>query len=610
MKLTDYVADFLFDRGVDTAFGVTGGAVVHLFDSIANHDAMQAVFCHHEQAASMAAVSYARATDGLGACMVTTGPGVTNAITGLVGAWQDSIPCLFISGQTRKEHTTYGTPLRQLATQELNIIPIVESVTKYAAMVESPSRMRYHLERAVHEATTGRPGPAWLDLPLDFQWTDIRPEEMESFDVPACGDGQLSPRDLVDACRKCGEMLSVAERPLVLLGHGVRLAGAIEPMRSFLEKTGVPVVSSWTASDMIETDDPLYIGRLGVAGQRGANLAAQNSDLIIGLGTHFSMPLTGTNFGVFARDARTVMVDIDRVEFDYPTVSIDLAVCCDVKDFFAAFDEQTYSVSAPGIEAWLALCKGYRAYNTVPQEWWTQKEFVNPYVFMDVLSDLLGGEDIVTVDGGGTNIYMAFQGLRTKPGQRVFASTGICAMGTGIPESIGACFARKGARTICLTGDGSMQFNVQELETIRHHNLNVKIFVFNNDGYLAIRDTQDGFLQGRHVGSDRSGGLSLPDFKQVAAAYGLDTAQIADQCNLQASLRDVLDRPGPVLCEVMISRTQELVPRVGFDENPDGTFSARPLEDMYPFLGRAEFRSSMVTEPLECSLKKAVDSNE
>ena len=598
MKLADYVADFLFDNGVSTVFGVTGGAVVHLFDSVARRNAMQAVFCHHEQAAAMAAVSYARVTDGLGTCMVTTGPGVTNAITGLVGAWQDSIPCVFISGQTRRAHATYGTPLRQLATQELNIIPIVQPTTKYAAMVEDPSRIRYHLERAVHEATTDRPGPAWLDLPLDFQWAQVDPGAMDSFEATTRVGGHLSSPDLVKACQKCGELLCAAARPLVLVGYGVRLAGAIEEMRGFVGRAGVPVVSSWTASDMIETDHPLYFGRLGVAGQRGANMAVQNSDLIIGLGTHFSMPLTGTNFRNFARNAYTVMVDIDMVEFDYPTVAIDLPICCDVRDFLDTMDQQNYEVSSSRIGPWFERCRRYKTYNAVPADWLVDRGIVNPYVFIDTLSDVLNEDDTVVVDGGGTNIYIAFQALRTKQGQRVLASTGICSMGTGLPESVGACLARGGARTICFTGDGSMQFNIQELETIRYHNLNIKIFVFNNDGYLAIRNTQDCFLEGRYTGSDREGGVSLPDFKRVAGAYGICAVQIRDHCNLRDAIRDVLERPGPVVCEVMVSRDQEVVPRVGFDENPDGTFTARPLEDMYPFLDRDEFRANMIEEPL------------
>jgi acetolactate synthase-1/2/3 large subunit len=521
MKLTDYVVDFFVNHGITHVFGLTGGAVVHIFDSVDKHPCMEPVFCHHEQAAALASVAYARIKCGLGLAVVTTGPGGSNAITGVVSAWQDSIPCVFLSGQSRKRQTSYGKPLRQVGSQELNIVSVVKSITKYAAMIEEVDQIRYHLEKAVFLATHGRPGPVWLDIPLDFQWAQVTPDQLIKFDPAEVETFQVTPanRDsTAEHRREVLDLLSAAERPLLLAGYGVRLAHAEEQFRRLVEMTQIPYVSSWTASDIVSNEHPLYVGRVGITGQRGGNLAVQNCDLLIAIGSHLSIPLTGTRVDAFARDAKIVVVNVDQDAMDGAMVRVDRPVLCDAKVFLTEMIEHIADTPLPDIDMWRRRCMHYRQYNHPPKTWWDQTEYVNPYIFMEALSNLTDSEDIVVVDGGGTNLYISFQGYRVKQGQRLTLSSGICAMGTGLPESIGACFANNRKRTICTIGDGSLQLNIQEFQTIVHHNLPIKIFVMNNRGYLAIRHTQREFLDSNYVGSCPEGSLTLPDFVAVAEA--------------------------------------------------------------------------------------------
>lgn len=597
MKLTDYVANFLADLGITQVFGVTGGAVVHLFDSLAKHPRIQPIFTHHEQAAALAAEGYARARNDIGVAIVTTGPGGTNAITGVCAAWLDSVPCIYISGQTRKEHTSQGKAIRQLGVQEYDILSLVTPITKYAAMIEEPQTIKYHLQKAVHIARSGRPGPVWIDIPLNFQWSSVDPEQLKSYNPELEVVRMREP--LADRISECQYLLSKAKRPVVLAGYGIRLAQAEKEFARFIEKFRIPFLSTWNASDLNLNDGSLYMGRPGIFGQRGANLAIQNCDFLLCIGSHLSIPLTGTRFDAFARDAKIVMVDIDHHELEHETVHVDLPIHCDAKLFLERLYEQC---RRHDIDWWRSKCSKYKAYNGVPTAWKKQREYVNPHVFIDQLSSELDHNDNIVVDGGGTVNQITFQAFKGKEGQRLMISAGLCAMGTGLPESVGAYFGSGGRRTICLIGDGSLQFNIQELQTIMHHNLPVKIFVFNNDGYIAIRHTQNGFLDSHYVGSSASGGLSLPNYQKVAKAYGIQTIRINNHRNLRQKIRKVLMPDAPVLCEIMIDNRQEALPRMGFDKNPDGTATPRPLEDMYPYLDRKEFFDNMVIKPHPSSL--------
>ncbi len=600
MKLTDYVIEFLTNEGVDCVFGVTGGAVVHLFDSLEKNVKMRCVFCHHEQAAALAAVSYARVKDSLGAAIVTTGPGGTNALTGLCAAWLDSIPCVFISGQARLEHTTINKPIRQVGSQQIDIVCVVKSMTKYAVMVEDAKTIKYHLQKAIFLAKSGRPGPVWIDLPLNFQWVEINPDELKDFEQEKVLEPQLTGQAVEKLCDQALELLKAAKRPLIVAGYGIRLAGGVESFRNFIAKTKLPFVCTWNTSDILPTEDSCYMGRMGISGQRGANLAVQNCDLLISIGSHLCMTLTGGRFDAFARGAKKIVVDIDSVEMQHANIKVDLCIPCDAKIFLESFQNR---IIKKDFVLWHEKCAKYKSYNAIAVCWREKKDFIDPYVFVDMLSDELNAEDTMVVDGGGTALYIPFQALRLKKGQRLVVSGGIAAMGTGLPESIGACFANKGQRTICFIGDGSMQFNIQELQTIVHHNLPVKMIVFNNQGYLAIRHTQDGFLKGRHVGSDCQGGLSLPDYQKVAAAYGIKALRVQNYQEAASKIKTMLDEQGPVVCEIMIPPDQQLIPTVGFRKNPDGTAVGMPLEDMFPYLSRKEFLENMIIEPLKESLE-------
>ncbi len=596
MKLTDYVIEFLVAHNIDTIFGLTGGAVVHFFDSADKNESMHPVFCHHEQAAALAAVSYARGGNRTGAAVVTTGPGGTNTITGVTSAWQDSIPCLFISGQSRKDHVSYGKKTRQVGAQELNIVDIVKPITNYAAMLESPTDIRCLLEKALYLSNSKRPGPVWIDIPVDFQWVSVEHDSMLSYDPEKECPGDSLNGPPKESCQKTIDLLGKAKRPLLLVGYGVSLSRAEGLMTSFVEDLGVPFVTTWGASDIFDNKHPLNVGRLGVAGQRGANLAVQNCDLLLVIGSHLSIPLTGTNVDAFARDATIIVVNIDKEEIGNQSIRIDYPVCCDAKKFLFEISALSKKITPLCCGDWLDYCVSYTAYNHIQKKRNDNDKYIDQYQFVDTLSDLLDDNDTVVVDGGGTNVYITFQSFKVKKGQRLLLSTGICAMGTGLPESIGVSFTRHDGRVICLCGDGSMQLNIQELQTIIHHDLNIKIFVMNNDGYLAIRNTQDGFLDGNYIGADSTGGVSLPDYKKVAGAYGMETMQISVSGDMIYSIQEVLQVKGPVLCEVMISPNQEVIPRQGFRLKEDGGYEPLPLEDMYPFLDQNEFEANMIVK--------------
>lgn len=597
MKLTDYIAKFLANHGIKHVFGLTGGAVVHLFDSLDKTDGIEPVFAHHEQAASFAAEAYSRITNNIGVCIVTTGPGGTNAITGLCAAWLDSIPCIFISGQTRYEHTTNGKKIRQLGSQQLNITSVVSSITKYAVLIDSPDKIKYYLEKAVYIAKTGRPGPVWLDLPLNFQWQNIEPDKLKGFD-PLNEKLEVKLAKITRQVEKCITLIKESKRPLILVGNGVRLAHGENEFIELIKKFNIPFVSTWNSSDIIPTDNGFYMGRPGISGQRGANLAVQNCDLLLSIGSHLSIPLTGTNYKAFAREARKVVVDIDKIELEFETVKVDLPILSDAKEFLKEILKHAFDKSA-SIKPWLDKCLKYKSYNRIPVSCENDKNFVNPYVFIDKLSQELGSDDVAVVDGGGTALYMPFHAMRVKEGQRMIVSAGIGAMGSGVPESIGACFASGKKRTICFVGDGSMQFNIQELQTIYHHKLPIKIILFNNDGYLAIRHTQKDFLSSNFIGSDTKGGVSMPDFEKVTTAYGIKHIKVSNNSEIGGKIKETLGHPGPVVCEIAISRDQELIPRMGFKKNPDGTATGMPLEDMCPFLDREEFNENMIVKPLK-----------
>lgn len=596
MKLSDYVMKTVADAGITQAFVITGGGAMHLNDSLAKETRI-AWFCnHHEQASAMAAEGWARVTNKPALLSVTTGPGGINALNGVFGAFTDSIPMLVISGQVKRE--TCGsvvgtTSLRQLGDQEVDIVRMVQGITKTAVLVSDPKEIRYQLERALHLCRTGRPGPCWIDIPVDLQATPIEPESLRGYTpdddaVPGLNEG------LPETCRVIAARLSTAKRPVLMVGSGVRLSGALERFIQTAEQLGVPVVTAWTAIDHMPSEHPLYCGRPGTVGDRSGNFTVQNSDLLIVVGCRLNIRQVSYNWQSFARHAYKVQVDIDPAELVKPTVRPDLGVVADAGLFFTALSE---ALIASGYDRarhaeWLAWCKArVGRYPVVLPTHQAREGRMNPYQFLKRLSARLEEDDVV-VTGNGAAVVMTFQAMNIRGNQRVFSNSGDASMGYDLPASIGAAVARGGRRVICYAGDGSLQMNLQELQTVVHHQLPIKIFVFNNDGYLSMRITQNNFF-GRAIGAGPSSGVSFPDIVRVAKAYGIRSMTMREE-GWEEVMAEALRGDDPVLCEVMLDPNQQFEPKLSARQLPDGRIVSPDLADLFPFMDREEFLTNML----------------
>jgi acetolactate synthase-1/2/3 large subunit len=596
MRVADYIAEYIYQQGVRHVFMVSGGGMMFLSDGIAAHPNLKAVSTHHEQAAAMAAVSYAKYSENLGVCYVTTGCGGTNAITGLLNGWQDSTPCLFISGQAKRKETVRnsGLKLRQFGVQEADIIAIVQSLTKYAVMVNKPELIAYHLDKALFLARHGRPGPVWLDIPLDVQGAEIDENRLLRFSPDEHireDDGMPTDNEAADVAR----LIEQAERPIIIAGQGVRLGKAIPAFKVFIEKFRIPFVVSKLGVNLLPTAHPLFIGRIGNKGTRPGNMAVQNSDLVISIGCRLSVSSTGHEYDKFAREAKIVVVDIDPVEHKKNTVRIDRFIHADAKLFL---EKMLALPSTSPMTAWLEKCQHWKAkYPACLPEYADDSEGLNIYYFVDCLSKALKNDSVVVTDAGSAG-FVTTQAIQLKEGQRHITSGGQMEMGYTLPATIGVCYARNKGEVIGITGDGSFQMNIQELQTIFHHELPIKIFVLNNDGYLSIRITQRKFFKGRLIGTDSTCGLSFPNLEKIAGAYGLKYFCLARSHNLTEKIKEILDYPKAVVCEVICIRDQQIVPTVSSVQKEDGTLVSKPLEDMYPFLEREEFYKEMIIKPL------------
>lgn len=599
IKLSDYIFLFLAQKGVRHAFMLPGGGAMHLVDSLGQSTEMEYYCLRHEQAAAIAAEGYYRASHRIAAVVVTSGPGGTNTLTGVIGQWLDSIPCIYISGQLKRGTLISACPelqLRQLGDQEINILDIVKPVTKYAVTVMKPERIKYHLGKAMYLATHGRPGPVWLDIPLDVQASMIDELKLEDYD-PA-EDEIVFDRDLIR--KQADELLSrlkEAKRPVLLVGNGVRIAGADKLFLELVERLCVPVLTAISGHDLLWSDHPLFFGRPGICGDRVGNIVVQNCDFFLAMGTRLGIRQIGYNAEAFARAAYRAAVDIDRAELYKPTLFPHMRIHADAKMFIEEMLTQLGNRPCQGKRQWLDWCRERKS--TLPsvlQDNPSNCEYVNSYTFGDVLFKLLEPGSLVVI-GNGTAYTGTFQVMHIKRGVRVFTNQGCASMGYGVPAAFGACVGRNKDPVILITGDGSIQMNIQELGTIAFHKFPIKIFVLNNEGYLAQRITQDTYFQGRYVGSDRKDGVYYPNISRVAEAYGLKTVKLDKEEDLSTKIRQVLDMPGPVLCEVLLSPKQTLYPKLSSDVKPDGTLVSKPLEDMYPFLTREEFRRIMIIEP-------------
>ena len=593
MRVADYVAQALAAHGIRHVFMVTGGAAMHLNDAIGRCRDLEYVCVHHEQAASMAAQGYYRLTNRLAAVNVTAGPGATNAITGVFGAWTDSLGMVVVSGQVKWETLVRSTalPLRQLGDQEVDIVRLVEPITKYAVLVDDPARVRYHLERAIHLARTGRPGPVWLDIPGNVQSAAIDPEALEGFTPDERGPAT----DVRAAGEEIARGLARAERPVLLAGAGVRLAGAADAFARLAERLGVPVVTGFNAHDLLPTDHPAYIGRQGTIGDRAGNFAVQNADYLVILGCRLNIRQVSYAWQHFARGATKVMVDVDAAELAKPTLAIDLPVHADAGEVIAALLAAAEGWRAtPAHERWLAWCRERKArYPVVLPEYWSSPRQVNPYCFVQALFEEAADDETV-VTGDATACITTFQAAKLRRGQRLFSDSGCAPMGFDLPAAIGACVAQGRRRVVCLAGDGSIMLNVQELQTIAGLGLPIKIFVLNNNGYLSIRLTQRNFFPDNPVGAGPESGVTFPDFERLAHGFGIPFRRCDTHAGLRDAIRGTLAGEGPQLCEIVLDPEQPFSPRVSSKRLPDGRMVTAPLEDMFPFLPREEFLANMV----------------
>lgn len=593
MKVADYIFSFLSDKGVDTVFMVSGGQAMFLVDAVQKNKKLKAICTHHEQVAGMSADAYGRTTGNLGVALVTAGPGSVNVLNGLVGGWTDSAPMMVISGQSHLSCVRYQqeTGIRQYGIQGINIKPLVKSTTKYFVTVDDPNKILYYMQQAYYYATTGRPGPVWIDVPLDIQRMEVSERLLEEFDPPADKSDYQALKKLVSKTMK---LLAGAARPVLIVGQGVRLAKADSEFHSVAEKLKIPVITSRLGIDLINSDSELYVGRPGIYGERAAHFAIQNADLIISVGSRLATALVGYNAKDFGKNAKKIVIDVDIKELDKPGPDIDIKINHDARRFFMEMLKQIDSVNVPDFSKWVKKCNHWKKQYPVVLESYKKEKPVNSYYFTDKLSDAAPAEASILVDTGSC-FHVACQSWKIKKGQRFLTTGGLSSMGYWAAV-IGACTANGRKSTIVITGDGSLQMNIQEFATIKHYKLPVKVFIFNNNGYLLIRHTQRNYMDDRFLGESPESGVWCPDTLKVAEAYGLKGVRIESVDEVEEKIKEVLNYEGPVICDVMTPEWQLLIPRVASEKLPDGTMISKPYEDMFPFLDREEFEREMIVK--------------
>lgn len=591
IKVSDYVIKCLEQTGAEHMFMLPGGGAMHLNDSLGKSKKIQFVACLHEQACSIAAEAYARVNNKIGLLMVTTGPGGTNALTGVAGAFLESTPMFVVSGQVKRADMINNQGVRHQGMQELDIVSVVKPVTKYAALVDDPQMIRYHMERALYEATHGRKGPVWLDIPLDVQATMVDEDRLIGYTpVPEVVNTQLEKQVL-----QVIDLLNKSERPVLMAGNGIRLADAIPEFEELMEVLGIPVLTTWNGIDLIEETNPLYYGRPGGLGHRYANFMQQNSDFFLSIGARLNLLQTGYNFDGFARGAVRVMVDIDNAELHKVNVRPDVPICADAKAFIQLLLKNKHLIQKKDRSAWFSYGDRLKEkYPIVPKEYWERQDLVNSYCLLETISKYMTADDVYVSGSSGSCIDISMQTFRVKKGQRVFCTKGLASMGYGLPSSIGACLASGGKRTVGVNGDGGFVMNIQELETIRRLNLPIKLFVLCNDGYGAIVATQTNLFDGHLVASDRSSNLSIPPIAKAAEAFGLKSMVIDNHKELDEKVSEALDYPGPVIVEVHTPIRLTAFPKQVSYKRADGQMESLPLEYMNPAISDEEMRENML----------------
>lgn len=592
IKVSDYIAEFLVNNNITQIFTVVGGGAMHMNDSFGHNPKLHCTYNHHEQASAMAAEAYARVNEHMAAVCVTSGPGGINAMNGVAGAYMDSIPMLIFSGQMKRTMTTRYTKLkvRSLGSQEFDIVSAVQGMTKFAEMIDDAMKIRYYLEKMVYLATSGRPGPCWLDVPLDIQGEVIETSELLGFSSEKEEKQDSIPSD--EQIKIIIDKIKQAKRPVFYAGNGIRIANALDEFNELIKKLHIPVVTCWNSVDLIATDNPDYCGRGGIMGDRAGNFAVQNSDFLLCVGTRLNILQVGYNVKTWARAAYTVMVDIDKAELSKPTVRIDLPICADAHDFLVALNAAltTEAVSS----AWQEQCRTWKLkYPVVSKEQYAQSGLANIYAFIDALSRKMP-KGTLTVAANGSASVVGSQTWYVKEGSRFILNCAISSMGYELPAAIGVCIAMEDKEVYCLAGDGSIMMNLQELQTIVTNRLPVKIFVINNQGYHQIRQTQNNMFHDGLVGvGPESNDLGFPDFKRLSLAFGLPYYLIDNNHSFSDVLDKIYNATGALLCEVRVSTTQNFEPKSATRRLPDGRLVSPPLEDIAPFLPREELKNNM-----------------
>lgn len=593
IKVSDYIADFLVEKGITQVFSVVGGGAMHLNDSFGHHSQMHCLYSHHEQASAMAAEAYARIHNKMALVCVTSGPGAINALNGVAGAYQDSIPMIIVSGQMKSTLTVKhsGLKLRTLGGQEFDIVSTLENVTKYAEMIIDARRIRYCLEKAYTVALSGRPGPCWLDIPLDIQGAYIETDDLAGYESE---EENLASTDLEPVIKQILAKVKEARRPVIYAGNGIRLSGGTKLLHQLAKKLEIPVVTCWNSIDLMATDSTYYCGRGGTMGDRAGNFAVQNSDLLICIGSRLNIYQVGYNVKDWARAAYTVVVDIDSEELKKPTIRADLPVCADASAFMTALLRETASIKYIDPKAWIAQCNTWKEkYPVVQESQYQSPGLVNVYAFMGKLSRMLP-EHAITVVANGSASVVGSQSYYIKHGDRFIMNCGISSMGYGLPAAIGACVGADKQQIICLEGDGSLMMNLQELQTMVTNKLPIKLFVINNGGYHQIRQTQNNIFHNGLIGvGPESEDLGFPDFEKLAHAFGIEYIRITENEKLKEGLQQALRSISCMFCEVCVSTEQNFEPKSATKKLADGTLISPPLEDLAPFLSREELKKNM-----------------
>lgn len=595
MKVSDYIVDFLEKQGLTDVFMVTGGGCMHLVNSFGNSRKIKYWCTQHEQAAAMAAEGYAKLKNNLCAVLTTSGPGATNTITGVLDCFQDSTPVIFISGQAKSRQTVFNADipgLRQFGVQEANIVPIVQSITKMAVEINDSRKIRYYLEKAVWTAKSGRPGPVWLSIPLDIQSANVDPKELEGFSSDEVEKRSPSDREIQYVL----DTLEHAERPVIIGGHGVRLSGACELLDELVTKLQIPVVTPFMGIDILPGNHACNIGRVGTKGTRAGNFTMQNADVIISIGSRLSVSVVGHEYELFAREAKRIAVDISREEHLKQTIELDKMICCDAKQFISMLLKKADHLHVH--TKWLDVCKHWKEkYPVIIDAYSDDSNGINYYKFIDILNHDVSANMPVVSDAGSA-FYVVAQAIDLKPGQRHITTGGTATMGFSLPAAIGVAAAEPASTVLAITGDGSFMQNMQELEVLRFHNMNVKVFIMNNGGYFSIHQTQQKFFDGNFVGESGKSGISFPDMKKVAAAFNIKYYKLSTIMESEKNLPEILKTKGPAIIEVIVTPDMEVIPTNASSMRADGSLVSKPLEDMYPFLDRNEFLDNMMVEPV------------